>query len=135
LKLKSAESKHARTIFDVGDHTVEPRQQHRTKQTMLGTRVRKPSSRSVAAKASAEQECGSTGEEAEKSSKRKRVQQEKKTAKLEVGTSILSDEDYFACGFPDERVPEGFRHNPAFNFVGMAESAFAKHLARFLEDK
>jgi hypothetical protein len=54
---------------------------------------------------------------------------------LQVGTSALSDEDYTVCGFPDERVPEGFRHNPAFDFVGMAEDAFMEHLARFLEDK
>ena len=54
---------------------------------------------------------------------------------LQVGTSALSDEDYTECGFPNERVPAGFRHNPAFDFVGMAEGAFMQHLARFLADK
>jgi hypothetical protein len=94
-------------------------------------RVRKPSLKAVAANESMEYD-SLGGEEAAKSSKRKRLPKEKK-----VGTSTcnLSDEDYIVCGFPNERVPAGFRHNPAFDFVGMAEDAFMQHLTRFLLEK
>jgi hypothetical protein len=44
-------------------------------------------------------------------------------------------EDYLECGFPNERVPSGFRHNPMFDFAGLGEDMFTEYLATFLEQK